>query len=215
MYGPVLPMEKCVKDKEYGKPTKSRTPFVKQALYPALGSTLLVRGAVVQPFTFDAVLDNPRVVLNIAECDTLLRVQNEQLNIVSSNPQNQLLEVPHLLDQVLGLRAHICRDRHLSLGDPPLGHDRRVFKRCLSTEKLVRQNTQRPEIDLLVVPVVVLSAKHLRWKIIEGTTHGLSPVVRRVYRPTKVTDLDLTVDSNQDVLWLDITVNDMLLVEIL
>lgn len=91
------------------------------------------------------------------------------------------VEIAHPLDQVLGFCAHICRNRHLSFSDPPLGHNRGVLERSLSTQELVRQNTQRPEIYFLVVPVVVLAAEHLRWKVVERAAHGLPPVVWRVY----------------------------------
>lgn len=44
---------------------------------------LLVRCAVIRPLAFDAMLDDPRMVLHVRKRDTLLWVQDKQLYGVS------------------------------------------------------------------------------------------------------------------------------------
>lgn len=126
-----------------------------------------------------------------------------------------MLAITYPLNQVSGFRTHEGRNCHVCLRNTPLCHDWRIFKRCLSDEEFIHQDTQTPEIDLLAVEALLVGLdKHLRGQIVQGTTHGLPPVVRRVNTPSEITDLDFAMDTDKDVFGLDITVHDMLLVEI-
>lgn len=119
------------------------------------------------------------------------------------------------LDEIARFRADKGRDRHIRSCDPPLGHDRCVLERCLANQKLIRQHAETPQVNLFVV-VIVLSSRldHLRWQIVQGTTHGLSPAVGSVHTPAEVRDLDLVVYTDENVLRLDVAMNDVLAVEV-
>ena len=90
-------------------------------------------------------------------------------------------DVTYPFNQVLRLRTHEPGHRHLPARNPPLRHDRCILKRRLAHEKLVRQHAQTPQVDLLVVEIVVPARlDHLRWQVIQRPAHGLSPVIWRV-----------------------------------
>ena len=120
------------------------------------------------------------------------------------------------LDEILRLGTHEPGHCHLAPCNPPLRHDRRVFERRLAHKELISQHAQTPEIDLLAVKVVT-SARldHLGGQVVQRPTHGLSAVVGRVHTPTEIGDLDLPVDADEDVLWLDVAVHDVLTVQVL
>lgn len=122
---------------------------------------------------------------------------------------------PHLLDQVFGLGTDKGRNRHVSPSYPPLRHHGRILERCLANEELVRQDTQTPEINLLVVVVVrATGLDHFWGQVVEGTAHGVATVVGGVDAPAEIGNLDLAVDAHEDVLGLDVTVNDVLAVQV-
>lgn len=119
------------------------------------------------------------------------------------------------LNQILRLWTDKVRNCHFSSCNPSLGHHRCILKWCLSNQKFVRQNTQTPQINLVGIVIVMVSRfDHLRWQVIKSSTHGFSPVVWCMDAPSEIRNLDLTMDTNEDVFWFDISVNDMLLVEV-
>lgn len=119
------------------------------------------------------------------------------------------------LDEISTLLAHPRRDRHVATSDSSLGHDVGIIEGSLANHKLICQNSQTPKIDLLVVVVVGSSGlDHLWGKVVESSAHGLPPVVRGMDTPSKVGNLELAVDANQDILRLDVSMDDMLSMEI-
>lgn len=88
----------------------------------------------------------------------------------------------------------------------PLGLKGRV-----AHQELVHQHAQTPDIDPLVV---LLPLDHLRGQVIQGSTQRLPARGRRVDRPPKIRDLQLTLGPQQQILWLDVSVDDMLLVAV-
>ena len=128
----------------------------------------------------------------------------------------KLAGITHPFDQVLCLWTDKIRNCHFSSCNPPLGHHRCVLKWCLSNQELIRQNTQAPQVDLVRIVVIMVSRlDHLRWEIIQSSTHCLSPVVRCVDTPSEIRYLDFAVYPHKDIFRLDISVDDMLLVEVL
>jgi hypothetical protein len=81
--------------------------------------------AVISSLALNAVLDNPRVRLDIFQADSLFWVQHEQS-----------------FDQVSCLSTEVWGYRHVALGDSPLGHYRGVFERRFADQEFVRQHTE-------------------------------------------------------------------------
>ena len=55
---------------------------------------------------------------------------------------------------------------------------------------------------------------HLGGEVVEGTAESGAPVTGRMHAPAKIADFELAVDSEEEILGLDISVNDMLGMEI-
>lgn len=111
--------------------------------------------------------------------------------------------------------AHVRRDSHVCPRYPPLRHDRRVLKRGLADQKLVGQDAQAPQVNFFIV--VILGGPgldHLGRQIIQGATHGLSPVVGSMHAPPEIGNLELAVDADEDVFGLDVPVDNVLAVQI-
>lgn len=122
----------------------------------------------------------------------------------------------YLLDQVLCFWADKPRDCVFGPHNLPLCHDLCVFEGRLADKELVCQDTQTPQIDFLGVVVVLGCAlEHLRGQVVEGSAHSVAAVVGRVDGPAEIRDFDLAMYTDQDVLWLDVAVHDVLLVEVL
>ncbi len=115
-------------------------------------------------------------------------------------------------DQVNSLGVHGDRALVLVVGDLLVGTvvGGRLEGR-LADEKLVAEHAQRPEVDLLVVRSIVY---HLRREVVERAADGCATRGGRMHRPAKVSDLKVTVDAEQQVLWLDVAVNDLFRVAI-
>lgn len=94
-------------------------------------------------------------------------------------------------------------------------HGRSVFKGSLAAQELVGQDTQAPEVNLFVVKVFGRARfNHLWREVIEGTAHGLSSAVGGMHTPAKVGNLEFAMDTDQNILGLDVAVNDVLPVQI-
>lgn len=90
-----------------------------------------------------------------------------------------------------------------------------VLEGGLADEELVRQDAEAPQVDLLGVAIVAAAGlEHLRREVVEGAAHSFAAVVGRVDGPAEVADLDLAVNTDEDVLRFDVPVHDVLLVEI-
>ena len=61
---------------------------------------------------------------------------------------------------------------------------------------------------------MLASFDHLGWEVVERTTEGGAAVARSVHAPAKVADLELAVDTQEKILGLDISVDDVLRVEV-
>ena len=55
---------------------------------------------------------------------------------------------------------------------------------------------------------------HLRGKVVERAAECGPAVTGRMYAPSKVADLELAVDAKKEILWLDVSMNDVLGMEI-
>lgn len=162
------------------------------------------------------MLHNPRVTRDLLEGDALRWVENEELVELLREKQfagDGIKTYP--LDKILRLRAHKGWYRHVGTGNPAVGHGRCILERRLTDQELIGQDTQTPQVNLLAVVVGRRAGvDHLWGQVVESSTHGLSAVVGGVNTPAKVTDLDLSVDSDEDILGLDVTVHDVLFVQI-
>lgn len=81
-----------------------------------------------------------------------------------------------------------------------------IFEGRVPNEELVSQHTKCPIINLLIV---LSPFHHLRWQIVQRSTQRHTPIPGSVYAPTKVADLQLAVDPQEQVLRLDITMNNV------
>lgn len=63
--------------------------------------------------------------------------------------------------------------------------------------------------------MVLLVDHHLWWQVVQGSAKGLAPRTRRMNCPAKVGNLQGIFQANENVLWLDISMNDVLGVAVL
>ena len=119
------------------------------------------------------------------------------------------------LNEVCSLSAYERGNSHVCTSNPPVRHNGCILERGLAHEELVRQHTQTPQINLFVV-VVVGAARldHLRREVVKGTAEGLPPVVGGVHTPPEIRNLDLAVNTDEDVLGLNVPVDDVLAVQV-
>jgi hypothetical protein len=80
-----------------------------------------------------------------------------------------------------------------------------VNERRLSDQKLVRQNSQTPQVDSFVVRVLF---NHFRRQIVQSSTQSLPSRRRTVNSPSKIGDFQFAIVTNQDVFWFQVTMND-------
>ena len=80
------------------------------------------------------------------------------------------------------------------------------FKGWAAVQEFVEQDSQTPYVDVLVV---VSSFHHLGRKVVQSSTKGVSSRCWRMNRPTEIGNLHLSVRSDQEIFWLDITVNNV------
>jgi hypothetical protein len=86
-----------------------------------------------------------------------------------------------------------------------------VFERSSSTDKLIAEDAKGPVIHELIVCSALY---HLRWEIVQRATHCRATVRRGVNRPPKITDLDFSRETEKKVLRFNITMHDVLRVQI-
>jgi len=86
-----------------------------------------------------------------------------------------------------------------------------ILERRCPIQELIGQHTKSPMVHTLVV---CLPFEHLRGKVVQGAAHGLTPGIRCVHAPAKVANFEFAVDTEQEVFGLDITMNDVLRVEV-
>ncbi len=95
-----------------------------------------------------------------------------------------------------------------------VGLNQLIAKRPKSVDKLINQHSNTPDIN----PVVVLMRplNHFRCKIIQSAAVSLSFRVDLVYKvgPTKICEFQKTVSIDQNILRFDISVNNVLLVDV-
>ena len=85
-------------------------------------------------------------------------------------------------------------------------HTTSIFERWVADYEFVGKNPQGPVVNLLTV---LSSLHHLWWQIVQRPTQCHPSVSRCMYTPSKITNLQLTIDSQEQVFWLDIPVNDV------
>jgi hypothetical protein len=81
----------------------------------------------------------------------------------------------------------------------------------VADEELVAQNAERPNVHCFVVG---LALNHLGGEVVERATEGVALGGRGVDGPAEVGDLDLALAIDEEVLRLDVTVDDVLLVAV-
>lgn len=74
-------------------------------------------------------------------------------------------------------------------------------------QEFVAQHTQAPNIHS---GAMVMSLHHLGREVIQCPAQCLAPTVGRMHRPSKICNLELTLESNQQIFGFDITMNHML-----
>ena len=62
--------------------------------------------------------------------------------------------------------------------------------------------------------VISVFLNHLWWQVIESTAHGIAPIVWAMGAPSEVRELDGSTAIKQ-VFWLNISMDDLLRVEVL
>lgn len=87
-----------------------------------------------------------------------------------------------------------------------------LLKRRDALEELVGEHTHRPQIHCAAVR---LALDHLGREVVQRATQRRAPVAGRVHTPAKVGNLHLAADADQQVLGLDVTVDDVLRVQVL
>lgn len=169
---------------------------------------------------------------DFAERNTLFGVISKELEPELGDARLTSTGITYPSDEVPSLSRDGRWDFQVDLGDPficscwssfrvvqgaiDLGNKRtvvtgQVLKRWVTNDELVHEYTEGPKIDLLIV---FPTLHHLRRQVIQGTAERRPAVSRGMHAPAEVTDLQLAVDTEQNVLWFDITVDDMLRVEI-
>lgn len=95
-----------------------------------------------------------------------------------------------------------------------VGLNQFIAKRPKAIDKLINQYANTPDIDPVVMLVRPLN--HFRRKIIESAAVSLSFRVDLVYKvgPTKICEFQNAVSIDQNILRLDISVNNVLLVDV-
>jgi hypothetical protein len=88
---------------------------------------------------------------------------------------------------------------------------RHLLKRRDANEELVREDAQRPQVDVVCVR---LALDHLGREVVERAAEGRPAVRRGVDGPAKVADLQVAVQAEEDVFRLDVAVDDVLRVQV-
>lgn len=100
----------------------------------------------------------------------------------------------------------------LSLQDVLVNNERIVVSKGVNTsDHLVDQDTQSPPVDWFSVALIL---KNLGSQILWSSTKSECSILDR-FGKTKVCEFEISVDSNEDVLGLEIAINDVFGVEIL
>ena len=108
-------------------------------------------------------------------------------------------------DEVPGGARHVGREPEVDVDDPLV----RVLvgfrlKRRFADQELVGEDAEGPVVDPLVVG---LALDHLRREVVQGSAHGGPPAAGGVHRPAEVGDLEVALHVQQQVLWLDVSVD--------
>jgi hypothetical protein len=88
---------------------------------------------------------------------------------------------------------------------------RHFFKRRHSNQELVSQDAQRPQVDMVGMR---LALYHFRREVIERAAQGRPAIRRGMDGPSKVANLQIAIQAEQDVLGLDIPVDDVFRVKV-
>mmetsp|Transcript_26252 Transcript_26252/g.59573 ORF Transcript_26252/g.59573 Transcript_26252/m.59573 type:complete len:212 (-) Transcript_26252:129-764(-) len=132
---------------------------------------------------------------DLLETETSLGILNEELG-----------------DEVFRPSRHVGGKLEVDLCDPSVGLRVTLrFEGRIAHEKLVAENPERPDVDVLVVR---LTLYHLRRKVVESSTERVPLRGWSMDGPTKVSDLDLALAVYQEVLRLDVSVDHVLLVAV-
>lgn len=162
---------------------------------------------VLRLFDSLAMPENPWMLQDLVEGKSPTGINNEQL----------LYEIPSLSTNKRG-------NMHIPPRNPPRRHHKRILKRRLAHEELIHQHTQGPEIHPLIIrpisprprprPRRPRRSHHLRREVIKRTTIRRPPLTRRMHAPAKIRNLNLPMDTHQDILRLNIPMNNVLAVQI-
>lgn len=86
-----------------------------------------------------------------------------------------------------------------------------AFKGRTSSEEFVSKDSNTPDVDGVVVVRIL---NHFRREVVKGPTHSFSAVLGAVGAPPKICELDDSI-AIQQILWLYVSVNDVLVVHVL
>mmetsp|Transcript_7806 Transcript_7806/g.21406 ORF Transcript_7806/g.21406 Transcript_7806/m.21406 type:complete len:285 (-) Transcript_7806:15-869(-) len=82
-----------------------------------------------------------------------------------------------------------------------------VLKRRLPDQKFIKQHAQTPDVHTAVVPLIV---HHLGWKVVQSSTERFPAGSWSVDCPAEICDFQAILQPDKDVLWLDISVDNVL-----
>ena len=86
-----------------------------------------------------------------------------------------------------------------------------VLEGRFAAKELVGEDAKGPEVHLLIVRLLI---HHLWREVVERSTEGMPPVARRMHAPAEISQLELAINAEQQVLGLDVPVDDVLAVQV-
>lgn len=86
------------------------------------------------------------------------------------------------------------------------------FKWRVAVNKLVRQNTECPQINCLAMLLVL---DHLWRQVVQCAAHRCPPVARCMYAPSEIRDFEASVNTHEQIFGLDVAVDHIFGVQVL
>lgn len=117
-----------------------------------------------------------------------------------------------MLDQAFEIGIKPIWVPWLCIYDLPINvHGIVILKWWVSSEHFVDQYAQGPPVDSLSMALI---KKYLGSNVLWSSANGVSPLSNNLSKP-KVNELEIAVSANHDVLWLQVSVYNILRLEIL
>lgn len=133
----------------------------------------------------------------------------QSLLFVHSDPR---INHKYSLDEVGQFRWKVLRDLVVEYLDLSLclGSIERL-ERCVTCVELIGKDSDSPHIELCVI---VLFVQNLGAEVVDGSTKSVS-AFSRMYGPPEITELHIVVTTQNDVLWLEVSMNNVKWVKML